>query len=308
MLTNVETFLKNLIFTPFAILLFLQRKRFRPISFQIKEWIALLLFGFASLLFSLYCYRHLPLIDFTGFKVGNNIPEARTVPEDAPKPVYETTLTYQKGSKTKRFSIDQLPDSSWTFVSQKTKLIHAGATPQITNFDISFHHNNRYVTDSLLSIKGWLWILTIPHTDKARLKDFEKVAALYRSSNIPFIVISGSGEEATASLLDQFGITAPLFFSDPKSVYTMVRTNPGLMMLYDATVVAKWSGLDIPSILTVEIILFQDWEEVSAKHRIKERITIQFLTLILLLSLGGAHLFFRRYPKYREVNHVVEEP
>jgi len=300
-LSNTETFLKNLIFFPFSILLFIRRKQFAPISLNIREWSTIALFGFAALLLSLHGYRHLPLIDFTGFKVGNHIPEAMTVPDDAPRNQYETIFTYQKEAKTKKFSLDNLPDSSWTYVSHKTKLIKAGAIPAIPHFDISAYSDNRYVTDSLLSIRGWVLFFTIPHVDKGHEKAFKKAGALYRQiteqSAIPFITISGSGEAATQSLLHQYGVTSPLFFSDPKSVYTMVRTNPGLMLLYDASVVAKWSNIDIPSYQALERILVQDWEIVSAKARIKEKLSVEFFALFLILLLGGLHLTFRHLSK-----------
>ena len=295
-LSNTETFLKNLVFTPFAVLLFLQRKKFPPISLNIREWSTIVLFGIASLLLAFHCYRHLPLIDFTGFKVGNHIPEAMTVPEEQ-MPKYETTFTYQKGLETKQFSISDLPDSTWTFVSHETRLVQAGTIPQIPFFDVSSYEDNRYVTDELLSIRGPLLILTIPYADKARTKALEKAGALYRQlmeqTTLPFVVLSGSGQEITESLLRQNGLTSPYYFCDVKTVYTAIRANPGLMLLYDASVVAKWSAWDIPSFHQLQRILNEDWEVVSTKLRIREHLSVEFFLLILVVLLGVLRLLFR---------------
>ena len=300
-LSNWETFLKNVIFTPFSIILLLKRKHYPPISLKIGEWSVIKILSLASLLFSLYCYRHLPDIEFTGYKVGNSIPEAMTVPEDAPKRQYETTFIYQKGSETKKFSFENLPDSTWSYVSSKTKLIHPGVIPEIPNLDVS-NHQGRYITDSLLSIKGSLLVFTIPYTDKAWAKAFEKAGALYqqldKNHNISFIVISGSGEQMTSETLQPYGLNTPRYFSDPKTIYTMVRSNPGLMLWYDAHVVAKWSAYDIPSYPELKQILDQDWELFSTESKMMGRLKAQIFCLSLLLLIAGLCWVFRRSAKY----------
>ena len=296
-LSNWETFYKNLIFTPFTIFLFVQRKHFRPLAAPKWEWSALALFGLVSILLSIYCYRHLPLIDFTGFRVGNHIPQAMTVPDDAPKHQYETTLTYQKGTVVQTFTMDNIPDSTWTFISAKTRLVKMGALPQIPTFAVSTYQEGRYITDSLLSIKGPLLILIVPHTDKALTKAFEKAKSIYQQTaeqgRLPFITLSGSNEEMTSEMLHQYGITAPFFFADTKTLYTMIRANPGLMLLYDATVVAKWSAYDIPDLSKIERLLDQDWEVVSATSRMMELLRMSLSTVLFLILLGALRLVFK---------------
>jgi len=304
-LSNWETFIKNLIFTPFTLFLVWQRKRFLPVSLKIWTWGAMAMFGLVSILLSVHCYRHLPLIDFTGFKVGNHIPSAMTVPPDAPQHQYETTFTYQKGSEVKVFSIDHLPDSSWTFLSAKTRLVKRGAIPEIPNFDVRTY-SGRYFTDSLLSFKGPLMILIIPYADKAQAKALEKAGTLVGqgAEPPPFIVLSGSNEEHTTSLLHEHSIDAPFYFSDPKTLYTMIRANPGLMLLYDANVVAKWSAWDIPSPTSMDNLLAQDWEIVSAKLRIAEHLSMEFFVLILIILLMILHPIVHKLHKPRRALHV----
>ena len=298
-LSNWATFYKNLIFTPFTLLLVWQRKRFAPVSFKIGEWSAIALFGVASILLSVHCYRHLPLIDFTGFKVGNHIPAAMTLAPDAPRPQFETTLIYQKGSETKSFSMDNLPDSTWTFLDHKTKMIKRGAIPEIPNFDVRAA-NGEYCTDSLLSIKGPLLVLVLPNAEKSRTKGVDKAAALYKQlAELPFLAISGSNSNQTLPVLQSFGIDAPVYFSDPKTLYTMIRSNPGLMLLYDAHVVAKWSAWDIPSAASLQNMVAQDWEVVSAKWKISERLSIEFMVVILIFLLFILYRVFRYTNKHK---------
>jgi len=299
-LTNWETFCKNLIFTPFSLLLFFKRKRFAPISLHIGEWSTLVLFGVASLALSIHCYRHLPLVDFTGYKVGNNIPEAMTLPEGAPRTQYETLLTYQRGSETKQFSFDELPDSSWTFVSVKTRVLKRGAIPAIPSFEVRTY-GGKYITDSLLSVKGALLIFVVPYMDKAHPKALEEVGMLFKQVaehlNIPFVTLSGSGEEQTISRMKGNDLHTPLYYSDAKTLYTMIRSNPGLILLYDANVVAKWSAWDIPSFQSFSNLLDRDWEVVSAKAKISEHLTMELFAVSLILLLAILGYIFRKMSK-----------
>jgi len=304
-LSNWETFIKNLIFTPFTLFLVWQRKRFAPVSLKVWAWGAMAMFALVSILLSVHCYRHLPLIDFTGFKVGNHIPSAMTVPPDAPQHQYETTFTYQKGSEVKTFTIDHLPDTTWTYLDTKHKLVKRGAIPEIPSFDVRTYRG-RYFTDSLLSAKGPILILIVPYADKAQSKALDRAGALYRQGmELPFLVFSGSNEGQITSLLHQHGIDAPAYFSDAKTLYTMIRANPGLMLLYDANVVAKWSAWDIPSPSSMENILAQDWEIVSAKLRITEHLSIEFFVLILIILLMILHPIVHRLHKPKRALHVL---
>ena len=306
-LSNWETFLKNLILTPFSILLFLKRKHYRPLSLNLSEWSVIALFSVASALLAIFCFRHLPLIEFTGYKVGNNIPQAMTIPEDAPRRQYETTFVFKRGKETKKFSFENLPDSSWSFVSTKTKLIHRGTIPEIPGLEVSTYRG-RYITDSLLSIKGALLIFTVPYADKANAKAFEQAGAVYREvsgrMDISFIVVSGSHEEMTLAALAPHNITAPRYLSDPKTLYTMVRSNPGLMLWYDANVVAKWSAYDFPSYQEIKDILEQDWEIVSTKSRMMVSLSTKLYGIVLILLLAGLCRVFRRSAKYGETGNV----
>ncbi len=113
-ITNWQTFFKNLVLLAMAILLFAQRKKIKTHYHTGVQWIIMFVVGFASLGLGFYCLKTLPIIDFRPYHIGANIAEGMIVPEDAPKPVIESTFIYEKDGKQKEFSIDNLPDESWT--------------------------------------------------------------------------------------------------------------------------------------------------------------------------------------------------
>ena len=102
-LTNWQTFFKNLFFWPFALFLFLQRNRTAPVARGAAEWPVFIFFALVIPSVSVYSYRHLPLLDFRGYKIGNNIAalleEARLNPEF----IFTTELIYNREGEEKVF-------------------------------------------------------------------------------------------------------------------------------------------------------------------------------------------------------------
>ena len=299
-LSNWATFVKNLIFTPFAILLYLQRKQFTPLGPCLLEWGAMVAFGLLSIALSLHCYYHLPLMDFAGFKVGNHILEAMKVPEGQERE-FKTTFYYEKDGKTQGFPIDNLPDETWNYVSSKTKVTKVGTLPQIPFLDISTYGDGRYVRDSLMSLPYPVLVATLPYADKSRDRGWEKLSALHAQGTLPMMVISGARGETVGQLLQAKGMNVPYYFTDAKIVYTMARANPGLMLLQDGWVVAKWSSFDIPSAPELDKLLQTDWEVLMAKGRIKSHLQTEIFAVVLLGVLILIRGLFRRYYKQPQV-------
>ena len=94
-LTNWETFGKNVVIMAFTLIIFIYRKQYPEIRSAMVEWSVIVAFFLGSVFLSLYCYNNLPLLDFRPYSVGTNIPDAMTIPEDAPQAVYETRLYYK---------------------------------------------------------------------------------------------------------------------------------------------------------------------------------------------------------------------
>ena len=136
-ITNWQTFFKNLVLLAMAILLFWQRKKLKTTYHTGIQWVIMFVVGFASLGLGLYCLKTLPIIDFRPYHIGANIAEGMVVPEDAPKPVVESYFVYEKGGKQQEFTIDNLPDSTWKFVDAKHNVIDPGYVPPIHDFTMT---------------------------------------------------------------------------------------------------------------------------------------------------------------------------
>jgi len=304
-MTNWETFYKNLVLDVFVAIVFLQRNNYRPLSNCRNEIITGSAFAVFMVLLSVYCLRHLPLIDFLPYKVGVNIQQAMEIPEDAPAPVYETTLIYEKDGKQQSFTLQDYPkDDSWRFVDSKSVLKDKGYVPPIADFSI-ISRDWTYITDSILNLQGYLFIVTLPHAEDAALSRIEKINAIYdyvlANEGLHFIGLSGSDEERVMQFIEQTNARYPIYFTDEKPLKSMVRSNPGLMLLYNGTIIAKWSHIDVPGIKKLENkYLSKNPDKLIVKHQTVENFASPLLAVVLFVVMIMLAYCFRKYgPKIK---------
>lgn len=286
-LTNTETFLKNLVLMVFASILYFQRNKFIPVAPPMWEW------GFAAVYaimiagLSAYSYRHLPLIDFMEFKVGTNIASKLEFEHlNAGDNQFETVLIYSKEGKNFEFSIDNLPDSTYTFVDAITKQVSGKTLLKPLDFAISDADNN-YVTDSILALRGPLFVVSAPYMQSlgekraSRAKRFiDKVTEM----GLPVIILSGSGWSESIEAAQGYNLNSEIYHTDFKTLITLNRSNGGVVYLYDGVVSGKWSSAGIPH-SNIDALLAEDPELLAAKARIREQLTAEITALVILLMI-----------------------
>ncbi len=249
-LTNWQTFYKNLILLAIALYLFLDRKHLTSRLSSVSQWILLLLyFGFFMVL-SVYSYNHLPVFDFRPYKIGTYIPGKMIIPEGAPRDQYRTTLIYEKNGIRKEFSMDNYPwkDSTWKFIDQKSVLIRRGYIPPVHDFNI-IRQDGTDITDLVLSDSShFTFLLVSSDLGKASRKGLQKawkLAMFAPDKGYGFYVLTPSGKEETDHLMQQ-GFSFNFCSTDETTCKTIIRSNPGLLLLYKGTILGKWHYHDIP--------------------------------------------------------------
>ncbi|HPJ83084.1 MAG TPA: hypothetical protein PLG64_04470, partial [Bacteroidales bacterium] len=297
-LSNWQTFFKNLFFWPFALFLFLQRNRTAPVARGAAEWPVCIFFALVITSVSVYSYRHLPLIDFRGYKIGNNIAalleEARMNPEF----VYTTELIYTRDGEEKIFLPDSLPDSTWTFADSRTRTTATGVRHKITDFSVLDNSGNS-VTDSILKDKETALVLLIASEENLQAKvlaSLEPLIAERREQGLPYYAISALQGVTTQELLLEYGIDMPVYMADLKTVLTMIRSTPGLMVMKEGVVLAKYGFRDYPDPGTWSELVKEDPELVVASISIRNRLRTQLFVagLLLLIFLLRKGFWFAR--------------
>lgn len=127
-LTNGETLLKNILLVACAAIVACQPACMLRLISPSNQWLVMNYAVVYILGTSLWCLYALPTFDFRPYHIGVNIKEAMTIPEGAPQTEYATTFIMQKDGKTREFTVDNYPDSTWQFVDARTvvtlSLIH----------------------------------------------------------------------------------------------------------------------------------------------------------------------------------------
>lgn len=247
-ISNWNTFFKNLVLLAAVVVLFLNKKSI-PLFFSCWKQTALaIVFTLLGILLSVFCYRHLPLIDFLPYKIGVNIAQAMEVPQNSFSDTYSTTFIYEKNGIQKEFTLENYPenDSTWHFIDQKSVLISKGFTPPIHDFAIM---NSYYddVTDSVLYHEGSVYLLImydLTKTNKVGVEAAERMYRLAKSRGIAFYALTGSTDADVAVFKKENSISFPFYKTDPTTLKTVIRANPGLVLLRKGTIFGKWNWRD----------------------------------------------------------------
>ena len=251
-LTNWETFFKNLVMMVPTVIIFLYRNKYRPAYRAIAEWGWVAAFTVLILWVSIHCYRHLPWIDFRPYHIGADIPGGMTVPEGMPTDVYETILYYEKDGVVKEFTQYNFPwdDTTWIWKSSESFLVVEGYKPPIQDFSIT----NAYgfdITEDVLADYGYTFLLVAHQMNKSNkqaLKKAEEIANYCNDNGHRFYCLTASPSGDIEQITSELGLEYEICTTDDITLKTIVRANPGLLLLQNGTVIGKWHNNDMPEV------------------------------------------------------------
>ncbi len=282
-LTNGETLLKNILLLIMAVLLAWKPKemiRFLSDSNATIVFDYSILFILATSAYSLYL---LPPFDFRPYHIGANIEQGMMIPENAPMPQFETTFIMRKNGETKEFDLENYPDSTWEFVDSRTKKIRNGYIPPIHDFSIQTL-DYEDITNDVLQYKGYTFLLIAPYLEQADDSNFGEIDQIYEYAEdhgYPFYCLTASGNSSIKRWQDITGAEYQFCNTDATTLKTIIRSNPGLLLLKDGTVIQKWSHNRLPKEETLNAPL----EELSIGKQKDTSKTIKILEILLLFIL-----------------------
>ena len=249
-LTNWETFYKNILFFAAAFVLLKYRALLPKEKNNIKSHILCVSLMVIAFLPPLIGYTRLPLFDFRPYKIGVNISEAMKTPEGATADVYKTTLYYKKEGVVKEFNESNIPwqDTTWKFVDSKSVLIQKGYTPPIESFGLMTVRGDE-ITDSILSYPNHYFLVVAYRLDKTNLTVVNKLNELYlkaKANGYGFTCVTASTQGDIDVFVAKTGALFPFLNADEIMLKTMIRANPGLILLSKGTIIGKWHYEHLP--------------------------------------------------------------
>jgi|AGTN01.3.fsa_nt_gi DoxX. len=309
-ISNWQTFYKNIVLLAGTILLIVKWKRITTFFSPKTMHFAALFTALFGGMFALYNVYQLPVFDFRPYKIGANIPRQMFV-DPAKADVWETVFIYSKDGVEKEFTEENYPwnDSTWTFVDMKTHLVKEGEKPNIEDFAVEAVYYDETtgswytggdITDIIVSDPSYVFLMIAYSLEDMNIKylnRLKEVNRYARENGYPFYCLTSSAADVVGAWEKQHQTGFQFSHADERALKTMIRSNPGLMLLKEGTVINKWDDSKVPemdslgvSLEESDLVNIQDPETTGA-------VKLLIIALLLMVPLVFIKLADRKIGK-----------
>lgn len=216
------------------------------------RWLPVLVVTLITLVFIVYTLSHLPVRDYRAYAEGKSIPEQMVLPEGAIESVYENMFYYKNKTTgvVEEFTETNYPwdNDNYEFSDRKTKLILQGDVAAISDFTMMAEDGNDYATD-FFNEEGYIFMFVAYDINKTKENSMKKMNAFVDECNANGSYVVG----LTASLyndVEEFRHRNQTMFDfytcDAITLKTIVRANPGIVLMKKGQILAKWNLNDLP--------------------------------------------------------------
>ena len=286
-LTNGETLLKNIVLIACAALVAWRPTDMARFISRSNQWIVRYYTVAYIVITSVYCLYTLPIFDFRPYHVGTNIKQDMEIPEGAEQPEFESTFLLRKNGETREFTLDNYPDSTWEYVDTRTVQTKKGYEPPIHDFALTTCDTGEDITEQVLTKKGYTFLLVSPRlavADDSNFGDIDQIYEYAEENGADFYCVTASANGEIERWRDLTGAEYQFCNADETTLKTMIRSNPGLMLLKDGTIIGKWSHNALPQTDDLTAPLQQLTIGKAQNDSTTERLLIVLLTFFLPLS------------------------
>lgn len=285
-LTNWQTFGKNIVLLIAAISVFKWKGLIvRFITAKMEWMVSMYTFLFVFAL-SFYCLGNLPILDFRPYKIGANIKAGMEIPQGAKLSVFESRFILEKDGKRQEFTLENYPDSTWKYLETRTILKEKGYEPPIHDFSMMSLETGEDITDSVLTNEGYTFLLITPRIEDADDSNIDLINEIYDYSvenGYGFYALTSSPENEIELWRDKTGAEYPFCQMDDITLKTIVRSNPGLLLIKAGTILNKWSDNQLPDEYMLNDTL--DKLELGQQKQVSDLHTIGYVFLWFIIPL-----------------------
>ncbi|WP_302351750.1 BT_3928 family protein [Leyella stercorea] len=286
-LTNGETLLKNIVLIACAALVAWRPTDMARFISRSNQWIVRYYTVAYIVITSVYCLYTLPIFDFRPYHVGMNIKQGMEIPEGAEQPEFESTFLLRKNGETREFTLDNYPDSTWEYVDTRTVQTKKGYEPPIHDFALTSCDTGEDITEQVLTKKGYTFLLVSPRlavADDSNFGDIDQIYEYAEENGADFYCVTASANDEIERWRDLTGAEYQFCNADETTLKTMIRSNPGLILLKDGTIIGKWSHNALPQTDDLTAPLHRLTIGKAQNDSTTERLLIVLLTFFLPLS------------------------
>lgn len=264
-LDNHQTFYKNVVFMLFTLLIFVQRKQYKPQKwYYITQWFPILLvlgFSFYTLF---YCLHHEPWHDFRPWKVGNFI--AGETYSQAPEIDYVFKYKNNNDQSIKEMTMDEMADiasdsflmddleKNYTYLDRAEKVIIPGVNAKLSDFTITDIETREDIKNQIITSSDYTFIIFARDVTTLPNEGYTAIQTLInecKRQSVNCITITASLKEEVDTFNIKHHSDIYFYYSDAIPLKTAIRNNPGVILLKEGYVMDKWSYRDIPKLQEV---------------------------------------------------------
>lgn len=257
-LTPWQSFSKDLVLLLLIVVIFKNEESINPLfSFKTGERL-LIAATVLSIGFGLYTYNFLPIVDFFPYKIGANIPSEMVTPPGAVPDEFELTynLKNKKSGEAKTMSDKEYlktgiwKDNNWEVVgTPESKLVKKGFTPKIADLAIQDAQRNDY-TQELLANPFYSLVIVAYDLNKTDENAIDRLNALAtnltQNFNIRTVLLTSTASTEAIAFSKKHKLISEVFYVDGVPLKSMVRSNPGIILLKNGTIINKWHYHTVP--------------------------------------------------------------
>ncbi|WP_313533206.1 MULTISPECIES: BT_3928 family protein [Sphingobacterium] len=265
-LTPWQSFSKDLVLLALILIIFFNRKQIRSIiKGSGNQFVVTLITAIISLGIGIYTVSYLPFIDFLPYKIGNNLPSLMVLPEGKQGDVFEQlyTMKNKKTGETKKvndkvYMADKLwEDESWEIIGEpESKLVKKGYDIPIPDLLITdadgADHTQEIIANPYYNIIIVAKDLSSTNIDAIQ-KINQTVTQMTKDYNgLRVVLLTASASKDAQYLSDKMQLIAEIYYADLIPLKSMVRANPGVLLLKGGDVMGKWHYNNFPDAKTIE--------------------------------------------------------
>lgn len=293
-LTHLQTFIKSLVMLAMALFAFLPFKDFG--STKKRKYISFTLVVVTVLIFSAYSVLYIPMVDFTDFKPSSRISSGSFL-QPPPDKVYDAVFIYEKNGKKESFTLENLPDSTWTYVDTETRPGSKWRLREGTDPVLSFYDAEGNYADSLAE-SGAVLVISVYDMEKLSWKKYSRIADfILQSGNegfVPLLLAASSHDDfmkrisgGSLSEEEKSLLLSAVYTSDFKTLITLNRSNAGATYINEGYIVKKWAGRNLPDREELAELASMDQTEVylnnSTSGNLKFQAFMLYIVAVMLL-------------------------
>jgi hypothetical protein len=247
-LTPWQSFIKDIILLVLSMLIFVYRKTLQPVlSVKVSD-LSIGVVTVVNVFLAVYAIQHLPYIDFRAYKIGESIP-AQMLPEENPVIEY----IFLKDGEQVRSEKYLSADDGYEYV--EAKIINEDKTiPKISDYQVTSVEGEDFTEQTF---EGNKLFIIIHDANKADVENVKAINRLVEAlpPTIQLMVLTSSGEQVFDAFRHEMQLSVPYYFVDATVLKTMIRSNPGLILLQNGIVVGKWHGNDVPEVVKLTALI-----------------------------------------------------